>query len=199
VESGALYRAVALAGLDAGVPLDGQRLVALARSLPVRLALAADGFHPEVAGVDVSAAVRERRVAARVSEVAAIAEVRDWVNEEVRTAVAVHPRGAVLDGRDIGTVVFPDAALKVFLIARPEERARRRILQEGRTPTDGAVREAAEAIARRDALDSGRTVAPLRQAADAVVIDTSDMAFEEQVRLIVRWARKAFAQLDIAL
>ena len=193
VESGALYRAVTLAGLDAEVPLQGQRLVALARSLPIRMDLTDDGFVTEIAGVDVSREIRAERVTAKVSEVSAIREVRDWVNEEVRAAVARHPRGAVLEGRDIGTIVFPDAVLKIFLTARPAERARRRLLQDGR-PSDGEAIGLEEAeLARRDHLDSTRDVAPLRQAPDAIPVDTSDRTFDEQVEYIVSLARKHFS------
>jgi cytidylate kinase len=193
VESGALYRAVTLAALDGDVPLEGERLVALARALPIRFTLVQDGFRPEIAGADVTLAIRAERVTARVSEVAAIAMVREWVNDEVRTAVASHPRGAVLEGRDIGTVVFPDAAVKIFLTARPQERARRRLLQDGRGSDEGAVRVETDELARRDRLDSTRAVAPLRQAADAIVLDTSDLTFGEQVERIVVEARKHFS------
>lgn len=193
VESGALYRALTLAALDAGIPFEGQRLVALAGSLPVRLALTGDGVRPEVAGTDVSGPIRAARVTERVSELSAIPAVRDWVNAELRRAVAAHPRGAVLDGRDIGTVVFPDAALKVFLTADPTERARRRLVQDGE-PVDAVrvEREAGE-LQRRDALDASRAVAPLRAAADAVVLDTTGLAFAEQVERVVALARNAFA------
>ncbi len=193
VESGALYRAITLAGLDAGVELSGQRLVALARSLPVRLDLTDTGFRPEIAGADVSREIRSARVTARVSEVSAIPEVRQWVNEEVREAVARHPRGAVLDGRDIGTVVFPDAMLKIFLTAKPEERALRRLLQEGREAEPDAVAREVEELRRRDQLDSTRAVAPLKQAPDAVVLDTSGMSFEDQVEAIAARARNLFS------
>ena len=126
VDSGALYRAVALAALDAGLGLDGAAIVALAESLPVGFRLTDDGYVPEVAGVDVSKEIRTDRVTAHSSPVSALPEVREWVNKVLRNAVAVHPRGAVLDGRDIGSVVFPDAAVKVYLTAADEERARRR-------------------------------------------------------------------------
>jgi cytidylate kinase len=192
VESGALYRAVTLAALDADVPFVGQRLVALARSLPIRLDLTSSGFRPEIAGADVSQEIRSGRVTADVSEVSAIPEVRTWVNEEVRAAVERHPRGAVLEGRDIGTVVFPDAALKIFLTASPEARARRRLLQDGRPADEVAVRGEIEALGRRDVADSTRAVAPLRAADDAVLLDTSELSFEEQVEHIVRLARNLF-------
>lgn len=193
VESGALYRAVTLAALDAGAALAGQRLVALARSLPIRLDLTAAGFRPEIAGVDVTQEIRSARVTAKVSEVSALPEVRQWVNEEVRDAVARHPRGAVLDGRDIGTVVFPDAVLKIFLVADPAVRARRRLLQDGREPDPDSVAREVEQLERRDAYDSTRAVAPLRQASDAVALDTSDLSFEEQVEAVVERARNLFS------
>src|SRR5205823_14527678 len=143
LDSGALYRAITLAVLDnlgetagergkgKGTTWGAQHIVALAEDLPVRLVLVDDAFRPEVAGVDVAQAIRSERVTERVSEIAAIPEVRHWVNVQQREAVQDHPRGVVVDGRDIGTVVFPDAPLKVFLTASPEERARRRLAERG--------------------------------------------------------------------
>src|SRR5205823_6865372 len=113
----------------------------LAEDLPVRLVLVGDDFRPEVAGVDVAETIRSERVTRRVSEVAAIPEVRHWVNVQQREAVATHSRGVVVDGRDIGTVVFPDAPVKVFLTATPDERARRRLAQPGADPIDPAELE----------------------------------------------------------
>src|SRR5512142_752016 len=118
-------------GWGKGEGWPAQRILALAEELPVRLVLADNVYRPEVAGVDVEAEIRSERVTARVSEVAAIPAVREWVNAQQRRAVAEHPEGVVVDGRDIGTVVFPDAPLKIFLTAAPEERARRRLNQRG--------------------------------------------------------------------
>lgn len=199
VESGALYRAITLAMLDTGTPPNGQRLVAQARSLPVRLVLTSDGFRAEVAGADVSEAIRSDRVSARVSEVSAIPEVREWATEEVRAAVAGYARGAVLDGRDIGTVVFPDAILKVFIVARPEVRARRRLLQDGKAVDEDEIARQAAELERRDRIDSTRAVAPLRRAPDAVGLDTSDLSFDAQVQRIVTWARAAFLAAGLPL
>ena len=194
VESGALYRALTLAALDAAVAFQGQQLVALAKSLPVRLTLTETGVRPEVAGADVSQGIREQRVTERVSELSALRDVREWANEEVRDTVARNPRhAAVLDGRDIGTVVFPEAALKIFLVARPEERARRRLLQDGVEPDPASIEAAVADLRRRDEADSSRAVAPLRPAEDAIRLDTSDLTFEEQVQFIVQEARKAFS------
>ncbi len=200
LDSGALYRAITLGALDnlgereagSGSPWSAQQIVALAEDLPVRLVLVDDVFRPEVAGVDVAQAIRSERVTQRVSEIAAIPEVRHWVNVQQREAVQAHSRGVVVDGRDIGTVVFPDAPLKVFLTASPEERARRRLAERegGRGGSGEAeVRREAEALAARDRADSTRAVAPLKAAADAVLLDTTRLSLEQQVQAVVALAR----------
>ncbi len=191
LDSGALYRAITLAVLDnigergagSGSLWSAQQIVSLAEDLPVRLVLVGEVFRPEVAGVDVAQAIRSERVTQRVSEIAAIPEVRHWVNVQQREAVQAHSRGVVVDGRDIGTVVFPDAPLKVFLTASPEERARRRLAERegGRGGSGEAeVRREAEALAARDRADSTRAVAPLKAAADAVLLDTTRLSLEQQ-------------------
>jgi len=199
LDSGALYRALTLAALDhhgkpgagSGYSWSAQRIIALAEDLPVRLVLVGGVFRPEVAGVDVEEAIRSERVTRRVSEVAAIPEVRHWVNVQQRDAALRHAAGVVVDGRDIGTVVFPDAPLKVFLTASPEERARRRLAQRGGggrvDPKE--LRREAEALAARDEADSTRAVAPLRAAADAVTLDTTRLSLDDQVARVVALAR----------
>jgi len=193
LDSGALYRAATLAALDVAAEITGTAVVALAKSLPVRLNLTDSGFRPEIAGVDVSGEIRTDRVTERVSEVSALPELRVWVNQALRSAAATHPRGVVIDGRDIGTVVFPDAVIKVFLIADGEERARRRLLQMGRSTDPGSVRRTADDMAERDHKDSSRSVAPLTQAKGAVLLDTTNLAFEEQVDRVVEMGRKVFS------
>jgi len=203
LDSGALYRAITLGALDnlgergagSGSPWSAQQIVALAEDLPVRLVLVDDVFRPEVAGVDVAQAIRSERVTQRVSEIAAIPEVRHWVNVQQREAVQAHSRGVVVDGRDIGTVVFPDAPLKVFLTASPEERARRRLAERGGGQGgrggsgEAEVRREAEVLAARDRADSTRAVAPLKAAADAVLLDTTRLSLEQQVQAVVALAR----------
>ena len=203
LDSGALYRAITLAALDnlgekageggtAGEGWSDQRIVGLADGLPVRLVLVGDVFRPEVAGVDVEEAIRSERVTRRVSEVAAIPEVRHWVNVQQRDAALRHHAGVagvVVDGRDIGTVVFPDAPLKVFLTASPEERARRRLAQRGGRVDPSELQREAAALAARDQADSTRAVAPLRAAADAVVLDTTRLSLDDQVARVVALAR----------
>ena len=200
LDSGALYRALTLAALDnlgeggmgEGEGWTAQRIVALAEELPVRLVLVGDVFRPTVAGVDVGKAIRAERVTARVSEVAAMPEVRNWVNAQQRRHAMQHPVGVVVDGRDIGTVVFPDSPLKVFLTATPDERARRRLAQRGKGLDPARVRREGEALAARDEADSRRAVAPLRAAPDAVRLDTTGLTLEQQVERIVALARTRF-------
>jgi len=194
LDSGALYRAITLAALDnigapQGTAWPPQRLVALAEDLPVRLVLVDDVFRPEVAGVGVDEAIRSERVTRRVSEVAAIPEVRGWVNTRQREAVRLHPAGVVVDGRDIGTVVFPEAPVKIFLTASPEERARRRLAQRGGTVNPKELTREAAALAARDEADSSRPIAPLRPARDAVLLDTTALSLDEQVARVVALAR----------
>ena len=198
LDSGALYRAITLGVLDnlgeegrgKGEGWSPQRVTALAEDLPVRLVLVGDEFRPEVAGVDTGKAIRAERVTERVSEIAAIPEVRIWVNARQRRAVGEHPRGVVVDGRDIGTVVFPDAPLKIFLTATPEERARRRLSQRGNTVNPSELEREAAALAARDQADSSRPVAPLKPARDAVLLDTTALAPEDQVARVVALARQ---------
>jgi cytidylate kinase len=197
LDSGALYRALTLAALDAGgeegegtAVWDGQKIVALGESLPVRLELIGGVFRPTVAGVDVEEAIRQDRVTRRVSAVAALPAVRAWVNAQQREAVRRHPAGVVVDGRDIGTVVFPEAPLKVFLTAHPDERARRRITQRGDAVDDAALRRESQALTARDAADASRPVAPLKPAPDAVQLDTTQLSFDAQVARIVALARE---------
>ena len=127
-----------------------------------------------------------------MSAVAALPAVRAWVNAEQRRAVAGHRAGVVVDGRDIGTVVFPEAPLKIFLTATPEERARRRLTQRGQSPDAERLRRESQALAARDDADRGRPVAPLKPAPDAVLLDTTHVSLDEQVARVVALARERF-------
>jgi cytidylate kinase len=207
LDSGALYRALTLAALDereggegrrraaeGGEGWIGQRILALAEELPVRLVLVGNVFRPEVAGVDVEQAIRSDRVTRHVSVIAAIPEVRTWVNAQQRRAVegGAGRQGVVVDGRDIGTVVFPEAPLKIFLTATPDERARRRLSQRGEAMDGELVRRESQALAARDAADSTRSIAPLKAAQDALVLDTTALTLEDQVTQVVELARQRF-------
>ena len=202
LDSGALYRALTLAAIDnlgegrrrqeeAWPP---QQIVDLAARLPVRLVLVGNQFRPEVAGADVEEAIRSERVTRHVSVIAAIPEVRTWVNAQQRRAVegGGGVGGVVVDGRDIGTVVFPEARLKIFLTATPDERARRRLSQRGEAVDGDLVQRESQALAARDAADSTRRIAPLKPAADAVLLDTTALTLEQQVSRVVELARGLF-------
>jgi len=187
VDSGSLYRAATAVQLDTNTApeswSDEQVLDAAGR---VRFVPARDGgtFTPLIDGAECDEQLRGSEVTRNVSRVAQMPRVRDWVNTQVRRAAAM--RNVVVDGRDIGTVVFPDAPLKVFLVADPWERARRRLIQRlGRHPNDQEIAEETELIVKRDAKDATQTV----QAADAVLIDTTFLTQEEQVERIVALAR----------
>jgi cytidylate kinase len=150
------------------------------------------GFEPSIDGAPAGDAVRGAEVTGHVSAVAQMPAVRAWVNSRVREAGAAHD--VVADGRDIGTVVFPEAPLKVFLVADPWERARRRLVQRlRRRPNDDEIAEETELLVERDARDATQTV----QARDAVLIDTTALTQAEQVDRIVALAR-ARERLDSA-
>jgi cytidylate kinase len=185
VDSGSLYRGLTAAMLRTGVPSDqwsGDALVA--RGASVGLRPETTSFAVLLDGEPAEEELRGSRVTDHVSLVAGMPEVRAWVNERVREAAATHD--VVVDGRDMGTAVFPDASLKVFLIADPWERARRRLVQRlGRRPTDAEIAEETDQIVKRDSRDATQTV----QAADAVLLDTTYLTQEEQVERIVALAR----------
>ena len=191
LDSGAFYRAITLAALRSGIHPDGWRHLThdeLDR-MDVHGRPNETGYTMTVRGTDVSAQIRTPEVNAHVSQMAAVPAVREWLMDALRESGA--RGGLVADGRDIGTVVFPDAELKAYLIADPEERARRRLMEMGATElTHEEVRAEAARLQGRDAIDSGRETAPLRQADDAVVIDTTALTFGEQVDRIVALARE---------
>lgn len=188
IDSGALYRALTWIAVQRGSD-DPAAISATADARHVGYRLDGGQLRLHIDGVpDVEGAIRATDVTARVSAIAALAPLRDWTNARIRAALARLP-GAVIDGRDIGTVVIPEAPLKIFLTATPEARAGRRLAQRG-VPSDAArVAAEAAALAERDRRDSARATAPLRQAPDAVVVDTTGLSFAEQVSRIVTLAR----------
>jgi cytidylate kinase len=184
VDSGALYRAATAVALRSGKPAEEwDEGFVLARCEVVVLAPGEHSFIPLIAGEPADEELRGPEVTRHVSRVARMTGVRAWVNERVRVAAARHD--VVVDGRDIGTAVFPDADVKIFLVADPWERARRRLVQRlGRRPTDGQIAEETERIVQRDARDATQTA----QAADAILIDTTYLTQPEQVERIVALA-----------
>ncbi|HEV8358530.1 MAG TPA: (d)CMP kinase [Gemmatimonadales bacterium] len=191
LDSGALYRGLTAVALD--LPPGDRGAGTIVRSAEARglvLREAGGALVPFLDGRDAEPRIRSPEVTALVSDVSALAPVRAWVNARLARAAA-HGGGRplVIDGRDIGTAVFPDSAVKVFLTASPEVRAQRRLRQRtGRADPGDVAREAA-LLAERDLRDSTRAVAPLRRADDAVVFDTSALGFEAQVGGIVALVR----------
>lgn len=186
LDTGAMYRALTWAVLDQGIdPADAAAVAALADRLDLEV-----GPPVLVGGRDVNDAIRTADVSAAVSLVAAVPEARVILVRAQREWIAIHG-GGVVEGRDIGTVVAPDALLKIYLVASEEERARRRQEQDGATEASGDLDATQAAIRRRDAIDSGRAASPLAAAADAVVLDTTGLSVEGVVDEVVRRYRAA--------
>jgi CMP/dCMP kinase len=181
LDSGALYRLVALAGTEAGLaPGDVPRHAQLARDMAVSFEVARDGSERvRLGGRDVTAAIRSEEAGQGASRVAAWPAVRTALLERQR-AFAIPP-GLVADGRDMGTVVFPLADLKIFLTATPEERALRRYKQLKDKGSDVSLAALSREIAERDLRDQTRAVSPLKPASDACVIDSSRLSVEAVV------------------
>jgi cytidylate kinase len=185
LDTGAMYRAVGLLATEAGVALDDEDAV-VAVAQDARLRFAPDG-RLYVAGRDVSDAIRTLEMGAAASKVSALPGVRRHLVEQQRALAAA--ADIVMEGRDIGTNVFPDAAVKVYLTARPEVRAARRAAELRANGDEVDVEEVLEALMERDRRDSARAVAPLRKAADAVELDTSQLTLEQVVDELVAIVR----------
>ncbi|MDQ1481579.1 MAG: CMP/dCMP kinase [Actinomycetota bacterium] len=187
LDTGAMYRAVTLAALEQQVPLDDEKACA---RLAAEHTIAVDDGITMIDGRDVSEEIRGPGVTAAVSTVSAHPSVRAVLVARQRAWLAENGAG-VVEGRDIGTVVFPDAPVKVFLTASDEERARRRQRDEAASERSVAVEEVKTDLARRDALDSERAASPLRPADDAVVVDTTGRSVEDVVAVLVALAHDA--------
>lgn len=181
LDTGAMYRAVTFAAMSSGIELNDQNLVA---DLTRKSKMLLTDESVVINGLDATVAIRSSEVTAAVSTVAANSQVRTELRERQRQWIADH-NGGVVEGRDIGSVVFPDATLKVYLTASPIVRARRRVAQSG-----GNVDEIAASIASRDLQDSSRSDSPLTQTDDAVIIDTSDRSIDEVVAHLVELTKK---------
>lgn len=189
LDSGAFYRALTWAALASGIaPEDWPNLNASQlEAFGIQARAGDEGFVLQMGGRQLGPELRTAEVTRHVSAMARLPEVRRWLLARLRET----SRGVdlVADGRDMGTVVFPTAELKVFLVAAPDERARRRLVEQGvaQPDTDELTAER-ERLLERDRADSERPVAPLRKAADAVELDTTGLSIEEQVARVVRLA-----------
>ena len=192
LDSGALYRIVAYAGaLQQLAPYDVASHVSVARSLVVRFGTRPDGGEQVLLGeegADITDAIRSETAGMGASRVAAWPPVRDALLQRQRDFAM--PPGLVADGRDMGTVVFPGASLKIYLTASPEERARRRYNQLKDKETGVSLAALSREIAERDARDSGRAVAPLKPAADAIVVDSTPLSIAQVVDRVLELAQE---------
>ncbi|NWA03881.1 (d)CMP kinase [Pseudomonas gingeri] len=186
LDSGALYRLLAFAARNHGVDLTNEEsLKLLAAHLDVQFIGATDG-QPQciiLEGDDVTQDIRNESIGAGASQVAALPAVRDALLQRQRAFQ--EPPGLVADGRDMGTVVFPDAPLKIFLTASVEERARRRYLQLKAKGDDVSLSSLLDEIRARDERDTQRAVAPLKPAADAIQLDSTELSIEQVLERIM--------------
>ncbi len=196
LDTGAMYRAVTLKALQAGIsPTDGEKLAALAAETDLAFVRTGDGaYHLFMDGQDVSMEIRSAPVTRNVSAVSAISKVREVLVKQQQ--IIARQGGVVMDGRDIGAVVLPQADLKIFLTASLEERARRRWLELKAKGFSGTQEEIAEDLKRRDAFDAGRAISPLKPAPDSIIVDTSTMGIEEVVARILTLASSVSGQED---
>lgn len=204
LDTGAMYRSVAHACLERGVdPADDDATAEVARAISIEFLASEGGQRVLANGQDVTAQIRTPEVERAVSPVSAHPAVREAMVAEQRRFGA--SGDVIAEGRDIGTVVFPNADVKVFLSASPEARARRRAVQrEGGDLARGvdaavdaeAERSVLEDLVRRDAYDSSRTASPLRPADDAVRIDSSELSFDEVVRAVIALSPELSARAE---
>lgn len=188
VDTGAMYRAVTWMVLQEGIsPSDTDRVVAIARSMKLELRPGPDGQLVFVGAEDVSGKIRTPAVNENVSDVAKIREVRELLVSKQKQMTAA--KGVVMDGRDIGTHVLPDAEVKVFLTASPRIRAERRFKEMKESHPDLTIDQLEQDIARRDRIDEQREVSPLVRAPDAVLLDSTSMTIPEVVDSILELCR----------
>lgn len=189
VDTGAMYRAMALKAIQSGVAPEHDGFEGVLSSTTIGLTTSGNQTVVILDGEDVSHLIRTEEVSAMSSRVSKRSDVRSRMVELQRYVTAGHVEDGgvvVMEGRDIGTVVFPEAQHKFFVTASPAVRAERRALQLAQKGEEVSVPELLEQIRERDERDASREDSPLRAASDAIVVDTSDVEFEEQVDMIIR-------------
>ncbi len=189
IDTGAMYRAATLAVLRAGIPVEDTLAVeACIGQNVIRLELAGDTQRTFLNEEDVSEQIRTPEINRVISRIASYSGVRKQMVRQQRALSKTG--GVVMDGRDIGTVVLPNADLKVFMIASIEARAKRRLKELKQAQVEISFDDVRKEIENRDRIDSSRSHSPLKQAPDARVLDTSDLSIEQQVETIYNWAQE---------
>ena len=184
VDTGALYRTIGLAVCRRGI--DGTDVPGILATLPeiqVGLTYQDGAQHVLLDGEDVSDAIRTPQISTYASQVSSVPEVRAYLLDLQRDLA--RRQSVIMDGRDIGTVILPDAKVKIFLTASPEKRAARRCAELREKGQDVTVEDILADMERRDALDASRATAPLKQAEDAVLVDTSDLTLEQSIEAVL--------------
>jgi cytidylate kinase len=193
IDSGAMYRAMAWQVLQRGIsPQDASRVAAMVQSTVLAVYPREEGMGITVDGHDVTGEIRSEAISAATSAIATLPEVRNRLIELYRAQG--RNGGAVIEGRDIGTVAFPDAELKIFLTANERVRAERRLLQQGAAVDAAGLARIENSIRQRDEQDSRRKHSPLARAADALEIDTSSLTIEEVCQTIIDLALQRAGQ-----
>ena len=192
VDTGAIYRTVGLAVAVRDIsPKDKNAVIAILPEISVKLAYGEDGLqHMYLDGEDVSSRIRTPQISLYASDVSAYPEVRAYLMEMQRSLA--RENDVIMDGRDIGTVVLPDAGLKIYLTASPEARARRRFDELRAKGQDVCFEDVLRDLLQRDDNDTSRAAAPLRAADDAVLLDTTDLDFEHSCRAVADLIRERF-------
>ncbi|MBI5214816.1 MAG: (d)CMP kinase [Ignavibacteriae bacterium] len=189
IDTGAMYRAMTLKVLEQQLHLDDHETIGqLAHQTEIQLRQQEDGLHIFLDSRDVTERIRSQAVTKAASPVSSIKAVREVMVREQRKMG--ENGGIVLEGRDIGTVVFPNADLKIFLVAQVNERAKRRQMDLKKTGIEVGLDVLADELTKRDEFDSTRKESPLRKADDAILLDTSSMTIDEQVEFIVTKAKE---------
>ncbi len=192
LDSGALYRAVTWIWLEEGRPEDS--FIDILSSKTITFYDRGGQFHVEVDGENLAGEIRKQRVSEAVSQVAARPEVRAFVNELMREAV--RKNHFIADGRDLGSAVFPDAELKIFMDASLDVRAERRYAELKRSGEKASMRNVRQNLADRDRQDQSREADPLVKTDDAVELDTTDLTFDDQVNRVVEMIRERFPEIE---
>lgn len=188
IDTGSMYRAVTLMWLRTGTELTQENICPLMKNIKLELLQGSNGQIVLLNGEDVSLQIRSPEVSSYVSPVSALRCVREKMVEQQRQMGK--DGGVVMDGRDIGTYVFPNAELKIFLTASIEERARRRLKELAEKQIYEPLENLIKNITERDHYDSNREISPLRKAQDAIEIDTTNLTIEEQCSIILDLAKK---------
>ena len=189
IDTGAMYRAITFLAMKNNILKDHEKLTRLADSCTMKLEFISGHTKIQVDDVDLTAEIRSPDVNSHVSDISKIAGVRDALVKKQRV-MAMENEGVVMEGRDIGTVVFPDADVKIYLTASIHERSHRRAKEFAEQGKKVAVEAVRDNLVQRDKIDSTRAVAPLSKAQDAIEVDTSNVTIEEQVEIIFQHINK---------